>query len=254
MITADDLCARKAGRTLLKGISLTVLPGRVSVVIGPNGAGKSMLARHLAGLVAPAGGAVMLEDRPITRFSPRERARRIGYLPQKRPVHWPVPVREMVQLGASVRPLKERDTAIAAALAACKLTDMADRTVDTLSGGEVMRAHLARLLAGGHQSLILDEPTEGLDPAHALSAARLLRAAAARGIAVLVILHDLTLAARLADRLVLLDQGRITDAGTPGAVLRGAAIRNAFSLAFRVQEGADGLHVSWMQEKEPDAW
>ena len=217
-LSVGDLRVVLGGRTVLDGVSAGFAPGRVTAVLGANGAGKSTLLRTLVGLIAVDGGTATLDGRAIAALPPRERARAIGYLPQDGAVHWNMIVRDLVALGRLPHG-GGGEEAVAAALAATDTAGLAERPVRELSGGERARVLLARVLAGEPRWLLADEPLAGLDPLHQLDTLALLRAAAARGTGVVVVLHDLTLAARVADAVVLMKAGRVLAAGETEAVM-----------------------------------
>jgi iron complex transport system ATP-binding protein len=230
--------ARRAlgGRTVLGGVDLAIPAGRITAVVGPNGAGKSTLLRAFAGLVAPAVGEITLDGRPLPTFDPQQRARAIAYLPQERAVHWPLAARAVVALGR----LPHRDTntaetdtaAIDDALAAMDIADLAERPVVELSGGERARVLVARALAQQTPLLLADEPTAGLDPAHALALFELFTRLAAEGRTVVVALHDLSLAARFAHHVVLLADGGVAAMGPPAEVLTPRYLGPAFGVTM----------------------
>ncbi|GIX09240.1 ABC transporter ATP-binding protein [Elioraea sp.] len=229
MIAAGELIVRLGGRAVLDGVSLAVAPGELVALVGPNGAGKSTLLRVLAGLLRPDAGRATLDGTPLAALAPRVRARRIAWLEQGARAAWGMTVREIARLGR----LPHADSAeapVAAALAAVGLDHMADRRIDRLSGGEARRAMIARVLATAPDVMLLDEPCADLDPAQGFAVMRLLRDAAAQGRAVVVILHDLALAARCADRMVLLDAGRVVADGPPGAVMADAVAGQVFGV------------------------
>jgi iron complex transport system ATP-binding protein len=229
VIAAEDLVVRLDGRIVLDRVSLAVAPGELVSLVGPNGAGKSTLLRALAGLIRPAAGQVTLDGTRLDALAPRARARRVAWLEQGARAAWGLTVREVATLGR----LPHGDSAeapVAAALAAVGLDRMADRRIDRLSGGEARRAMIARVLATAPDVMLLDEPCADLDPAQGFAVMRLLRAEAAKGRAVVVILHDLALAARYADRMALLEGGRlIADAG-PDAVMADALAGQVFGV------------------------
>ncbi len=220
-LTLDHLTLDLGGRRVLASIDARFAAGRVTVILGPNGAGKTSLLRAAAGLVAPTAGHVAIDDRRLDTMKRDERARTIGYLPQQGDVAWNMPSREVVALGRL--PHKSGPAAdIEAVLTAMNATDteqFADRRIGELSGGERARVLLARVLAGEPQWLLADEPLASLDPAHQLDLLDRLRGQAARGVGVIVVLHDLAQAARVADDAVLVADGRITAAGPSPEVL-----------------------------------
>ena len=233
------------GRAILGGVDVSFARGEVSAVIGPNGAGKSTLLACLAGLRRPDDGTVDLDDADIRRLSPRARARRMGFLPQTPEIAWSVDVETLVGLGRTpfvgALGLGAADReAVARALAATDMTGMSQRVVTTLSGGERARALIARALAGEPDWLLADEPMTGLDPGHQLDAADLFRKMAADGRGVVVTLHDMSLAARVADKIVVLAGGRVLADGGPAAALTPQVLAEAYGFEPRVVAGAGG--------------
>lgn len=213
------------GRKLLCDIRLDLPAGQVSVLLGPNGAGKTTLLRLLAGLAAPSQGAVRLAGQCVSRMDAQQRARRIAWVPQHLPADIPLTVSEFVALGrmpylgAFARPAAADRAAVAQALATAELEDHAAKRLDALSGGERQRAAIARALAQQAPIILLDEPTNHLDLRHQHKLQLLLRELAAQGKTVVQVLHDLALAAEYADRVALLDGGRLAADGAPSAVL-----------------------------------
>jgi iron complex transport system ATP-binding protein len=233
------------GRTVLRGIDLTFQSGTVTAVLGPNGAGKSTLLSGLAGLMRPSSGAVRLDDAELSEMSARARARRIAVLPQTPEIAWPVEARALVGLGRTpfigARGLTAEDeAAVDRALAAAGATELAHRTVDTLSGGERARILIARALAGEPDWLLADEPMTGLDPAHQLDAVGLFRAMADAGVGVIVTLHDLSLALRIANRIVVLADGAVIGDGPAATVLTPELIAAAYGIRAEVRSGLGG--------------
>jgi iron complex transport system ATP-binding protein len=207
MIGLTDFSARLGGREVLAGVTFAPVAGTFTALCGPNGAGKTTLLRALAGLL------------PAT---PRPDPRHVAYLPQGARSAWGLTVRQVATLGR----IPHADTnpaAIDRALAACALTDLADRRVDQISGGQARRAMLARVLASEPRVLLLDEPVADLDPAAAHDMMLLLRAIATQGGTIVAVLHALDLAAAYADRLVVLQAGRIVADGKPPHALPAAA-------------------------------
>ncbi len=236
MIAADGIVVSRGGGRVLDAVTLAVEGGTLTALVGPNGAGKSTLLAVLAGLERPDAGRVTLDGTPLATLAPSARARRIAWLEQGARAAWGMTVREIAALGRLPHgDAGERE--VADALASCGLARLADRRVDTLSGGEARRAMLARVLATEAEALLLDEPAADLDPAQGFALMRLLRAEAATGRAVLVVLHDLALAARFADRIVLLADGRIAAEGAPEAVMTQAEAGRVFG----VRIGTDDL-------------
>jgi len=228
----------------LAGVGLTLHPGEITAIVGPNGAGKSSLVACLAGLVQPAAGAILLDGEPLAAFPPRERARRLGYLPQSPEIAWDVTVETLVALGRlpwqgaalhRAHATRADDArAVAAALAAMDLEPLRHRPVSRLSGGERARALAARVLAGEPRWLIADEPLANLDLAHAAALVGLLRHQAhAEGRGVLVVLHDLATAMNHADRAIVLAQGRVVADGPPAQALTDALVTRIWNLPAR---------------------
>ena len=244
---SDTLNARGVGvrlgaRPVLRGIDLAVTPGEIVAVIGANGAGKSTLLKAMSGLIAPDEGVVTLGGQPLAELDARALGREIAYLPQERAVHWPLTVRRLVALGrlpfrsrVAAPSLEDRD-AIEEAMAAMDVTAFADRAVTELSGGERARVLLARALAQRPRFLVADEPTTGLDPAHGLTLFAQFVRMAAEGRAVVVALHDLSLAARYCDRALLLKDGTTLALGAARAVLTPQHLAQAYGVRATVGE------------------
>lgn len=250
ILAADTLHLQRRGRTVLAGLSAAFAPGTVTAILGPNGAGKSTLMDALSGLLAPSAGALTLDGTPLGAVPPKARARAIGYLPQGGAVHWNLLSRELVALGrlphrgAFSRASGSDTAAVGRALDAADLAGLADRPVHSLSGGERARVLLARVLAAEPKILLADEPLANLDPRHAVDALGLFRRAAASGVAVVLVLHDLQAAARAADRLILLAEGRCLADGTPAEVLTPGRLHAAYGVEMLVREDREaGLLV-----------
>ena len=234
--------ARLGGRTVLEGVDLSVAAGELVAVVGPNGAGKSSAIRALAGLLPLSGGHALLGGDDVASLTPGERAARVAYLPQERRIAWNLPAIEVAALGAPF--LTDALERARAALDEVEAGHLADRGVAEMSGGERARVLLARALATGARALLADEPTTGLDPEAQLMVLERLKARAAAGQGVLVSLHDLALAARFADRIVVLDAGRVVADAAPLAALTPAVMAATFGLAGRWVEGPDGPLLS----------
>ncbi len=233
-LEARGVSVRIGSRQALEGVDLAVAPGELIAIVGPNGAGKSTLLRALAGLVAPDDGRVELGGRAMTALDVSARARAVAYLPQDRIVHWPLTVEAVVELGrlphrGLADPARDR-LAVAAALRAMDVTAFAGRPVTALSGGERARVLLARALAQEAPILLADEPTAGLDPAHALALFEHLARLAREGRGVAVALHDLSLAARYCSRVLMLKAGRAVANGSPREVLTPETLARAYGI------------------------
>lgn len=240
LLTLTKASVALGARTVVTDATLTVSPGEIVALLGPNGAGKTSMIRAALGFALVSGGELRLGDANPKHLSPSLRARRAAYLPQRPQSIWPVSVENLVALGrfaygATPGQLSRADQdAVDAALAACALTSLRHRRMDEISGGEKMRAHLARALAQHAPLLLLDEPTAGLDPAQALAFADIIRAHAAHG-AVLFSTHDVALAAQTAHRIVLMCDGRILADGPPEFALTPALLEQAYGRAGRLE-------------------
>jgi iron complex transport system ATP-binding protein len=228
VLTARALCAAYGSEVVLGPLDLTLHGGQLLGIVGPNGAGKSTLMRALAGLI-PCTGAIELLGRPLTAYARGERARTVGYLPQHPEVAWPLSLRELVALGRLPHGDCKAEP-ITAAIDALGLQALATRQVQTLSGGERMRAHLARLAAGEHRVLLIDEPTASLDPGYQLEVLDYLQRLTRAGAAALIVLHDLPLAARYCDALLVLAQGRVVAHGAASDLLDDALLARVFGV------------------------
>ena len=230
----------RAPEPAVRDISLSVIPGRLHAVVGPNGAGKTTLLRLLSGGLVPQAGQVRLDDRPLQELQDQLRARALAVVPQSESSPFPVTVREMVgmgrypHLGPWERAGRVDHTVVDRALERCSVGHLAQRQLARLSGGERQRARIARALAQEAPVLLLDEPTGGLDLRFRMELFHLLHELRADGLAVLVITHDLNLAARFADRLLLLDQGRARARGTPDEVLSGDTLEEVYEWPLRL--------------------
>jgi iron complex transport system ATP-binding protein len=251
-LVARGITVRLGGCIVLDGIDAAVEAGELLGLIGPNGAGKTSLLRVFAHLLPCAGGMVSCDGRPLGDYKLTERARRIAYLAQGAEVHWPMTVEKLVALGrlphrSSWGQLSAADhNAIENAMRSTDVVAFRDRTMATLSGGERMRVLLARALAVEAPILLADEPVAALDPFHQLQVMGILKEVARHGSAVVAVLHDLTLAARFCDRLLLLHRGAILAAGPPASVLDERNLETAYSVAFvRGRHAEQEFIIAW---------
>ncbi|HET9275509.1 MAG TPA: ABC transporter ATP-binding protein [Gemmatimonadales bacterium] len=236
MLEARGLVLRYPGAAgaALDGVDLQIAPGELVAVIGPNGSGKTSLLRAALGLVPLAGGESRLEGRAVGQWSRADFARVVGIVPQREESPFSWTVEEMVSFGRYARlgalaPFGRADReAMDRALERCDVRELKPRRIETLSGGEWQRVRIARALAQEPRLLALDEPTAALDLGHEMALFELMRSLATDGLACLVITHDLTLAGRYADRLLLLDRGRLDAAGPPDQVLTPERIGRVF--------------------------
>lgn len=232
VLEAKDIAVRVGSKVLLHPASLQLHDGTLTAIVGPNGAGKSTLIKAILGLVAHTGQA-MLDAKPLANLPAAARARQVAYLPQGQSHAWPLSVEAVVALGRYPHPEKygdRNDQIVTEVLARMDLETRRDQSVLTLSGGEQMRVALARALAVQARFLLADEPLASLDPRYQFQIMDALAREATAGVGVVVVLHDLALAARYADRIVMLADGRIVTDGPPQDVLTAEALRNAFGV------------------------
>jgi iron complex transport system ATP-binding protein len=246
ILSAANLSVRLGDKTVLDGVGAVFAPGLVTAVVGPNGAGKSTLLDCLAALRTPDAGRVTLDERALGDLPPRERARRIAYLPQNAEIAWAVDGRTFVGLGRTpyvgAWGLTAQDwAAVDRALTVTGVQAFADRVVSSLSGGERARVLIARALAGDPQWLLADEPLAGLDPGHVLDACDLFRRLAdEEGRGVILTLHDLDAALRVADRVIVLAEGRVLADAAPTEALSPAVLKAAYGVEARTLDGLRG--------------
>lgn len=246
-----DVAVTVGAKTLLSPTSATFRPGRVAAILGPNGAGKSTLLSVLGGQRSPSRGLVTLDGCGLPAHGAAELALRRALMPQESAVAFDFSAQDIVALGRYPHrraPDVTEDAIVAAAMALTDVTALAGRVLNTLSGGEKARVHLARALAqlwaprpdGGARWLLLDEPTAALDLAHQHAAMRLLRDWAGQGVGVVAVLHDLNLARRYADDVLVLDGAGGMHQGPTADVLQPSLIERVWSMPCQPVVGADG--------------
>ena len=252
MLTAQDVGVTLSGRIVLDGISVSLSAGHLVALVGPNGAGKTTLLRALAGLV-PSTGSIEVGGDRLSSLALRERARRFGYLPQGHVVHWPLPARDVVALGryphgatdpARLSPGDEE--AVMRAMQATDVAALAPRRVTELSGGERSRVALARVLAVGAPIVLADEPTASLDPRYQIDVMKTLRSIADSGVLVIAATHDLGLAARFADNVLVVSNGRLVAQGKPAQALSETIMADVFRIsAYRADYHDEAVIMPW---------
>jgi iron complex transport system ATP-binding protein len=248
ILEADDLTVRypSTPRAALDGVSCRVAASELVAVAGPNGSGKTTLVRALSGLVQPEQGTVRVQGRALADWGRAELARVLGVVPQREEIAFPLRVEEAVMLGRYARlgplaaPGAADRAAVRSALERCDAGMLALRSIDALSGGEWQRVRLARALAQEPAVLVLDEPTASLDVRHEMELLELIRRLVDQGLAGLVITHELNLAARYADRILLLSEGRVVAEGAPRDVLVESTLSRVFEWPVAVTTWCDG--------------
>ncbi|HET7122844.1 MAG TPA: ABC transporter ATP-binding protein [Bradyrhizobium sp.] len=253
-LAARDVNVTLARRLVLKDVSLVLSSGHLVALVGPNGAGKTTLLRALAGLV-PSEGAIEVGGAALSSLTLRERARRFAYLPQGHIVHWPLPARDIVALGRyphgttdPARLTPKDSEAVLRAMQATDVMEFSERRVTELSGGERSRVALARVLAVEAPVILADEPTASLDPRHQFDVMKSLRASADKGVLVIVVTHDLGLAARFADTVLVLSDGRLVSQGAPAQALSEKVMGDVFRItAYRAEYQREAVIVPWAE-------
>jgi iron complex transport system ATP-binding protein len=253
-LTAQGVSVTLSGRMVLKNISLELSSGHLVALVGPNGAGKTTLLRALAGLV-PAAGAIHVGGAALSSLRLSQRARRFAYLPQGHLVHWPLPAQDIVALGryphGATDPARlppDDAEAVLRAMRATDVVELRERRVTELSGGERSRVALARVFAVEAPVILADEPTSSLDPRHQIDVMKTLRAAADQGTLVLVVTHDLGLAARFADTILVLSDGRLVSQGAPAQALSEQVMADVFRIsAYRAEYQREAVIVPWAE-------
>jgi iron complex transport system ATP-binding protein len=233
-IEIAGVSVQRGARMILSDIRLAIEPQSVTAVLGPNGAGKSTLLGCIAGLLRPTAGSIRLGGEDVHALPGSQRARTIAFLPQTPEIAWPIDVETFVALGRipheRIASSADNEAAIARAMTLTDTARWERRIVTELSGGERARVLLARVLAGESRWILADEPFTGLDPSHQLEAAELLRDFARTGGGVILTIHDLSLAARIADRIVLLHDGGVVADGAPADALSSDNLRHVYGV------------------------
>ncbi|SNR32977.1 ATP-binding cassette domain-containing protein [Paracoccus sediminis] len=251
LFSIRDLTVDVPDRRLLHGLTLDLPPGRMTALIGHNGSGKSTLLKVLARQIAPSGGTVAFEDRPLPGWHARDYARRLAFLPQHPPPAEGMTVRELVALGrypwhgALGRFGPGDHDAVARAMDECGMTPFAGQLVDTLSGGERQRAWLAMMVAQQAGTLLLDEPISALDIAHQVEVLALVRRMCHKaGRSAVIVLHEVNMAARFCDHVVALKGGHMALQGDPAGLMRPDALEHIYGLPMQVLTRPDGSPVA----------
>jgi len=263
LISANSLSLSYNGHAVVQDFNLSIPPRTVIGLVGPNGSGKTTILRALAGLIEPRAGTALVQGKPASRLDKRLRARKIGWVPQQESAAWPLTVSEVVRLGRVphrgwLMPFTADDIKIVeCALARADLLALKHRPVDKLSGGEFQRVLIARVLAQEPEALLLDEPTASLDINHQIQILDLIRSLVQeKGLSVVMAIHDLNLAVRYCDQLVLLNNGRQVSAGVPEEVLTPKNLRAVFGVEARLYRdpwGAWAVSVQNTNKEKHDA-
>lgn len=253
MLEVTQLTVARGGCQILTGIDFHVAAGELVGVVGPNGVGKSSLLRTLVGLEPGHDTGICWRQQPVSALKPRQRAQIFGFLPQQEVPAWALGVEHVVGLGRSPwRGSLERESqrdreAIANAIAMTGLEGLRTRTVDHLSGGELRRVLLARVLAGEPECLIADEPIAALDPYHQLQVMEILEQHCQRGGSALLAIHDLTLAARYCHKIILLGRGHMLACGSPAEVMTVDLLEQLYGVRIYREETAHGVIIQPVQ-------
>lgn len=258
LVTLSNITVRRGPRAAVQDVSLNVYPGDRVALVGPNAAGKSTLLSTIAGLLPMSKGHLEFAGHSLSSWSSREIARNIALVVALQEGAPRLSVLESTELGryphtGPFQDLSATDrSAVARAMAETGMEDLAFRSLGSLSAGERQRALVARALAQGPRLLLLDEPSAHLDIGHGLDLFTLLTTIAARGVAIVAVIHDLVAAAHWATRMVVLHEGRIVDDGPPGRVMPGEPLGRAFGVSISEAHGASG-GSTWRFERRPEA-
>ncbi|MDC3332960.1 ABC transporter ATP-binding protein [bacterium] len=248
-LTAQSIALRFGQRQILSDINLDVNEGELLGLIGPNGAGKTSLLKILANLLPANEGSVTLNNQALSQWKPQQLAKKMGYLAQGAPAHWPLSSKRLVALGrlphlSPWQQLNEHDKhAIDRAMEQTEIKHLADRPVTELSGGERLRVFIARILAAEPTYILADEPIAALDPYHQLHTMEILREHCDKGGSAIIVMHDLNIAARFCDQLALLHNGRIVCHDTPEQVLSTDRLAEVYGIKTQLVNTSEGLLV-----------
>ena len=245
-LAAENVSLRRGEVSIVSRADIVVRPGTVTALVGPNGAGKSSLLRMLSGELAASGGFVTLDTMPLSEIPIAEQALQRGVMSQSATIAFDFLVSEVLELGwvhEGLLTREQKSAAVRSVVEDCDIGTLLDRTFNTLSGGEQQRVHFARTLLQIWQPpgemedryLLLDEPTSNLDLAHEIMMLRVARHAASRRAGILIVLHDLNLAARFCDEIVLMDRGEVVAIGTPAEVLDSDRLSNVYGTDIQVE-------------------
>ncbi len=249
MLDARAMTVSLSRREIVHGVSLAIGTGEIVSLLGPNGAGKSTLMRALAGVV-PYAGSVAIDGRPAEAMRPGERARAIAYLPQEHVVHWPISIENLVLLGRlpyqrfGQAVLHADRQMVLSAMRMMQIDTLSDRPSTEVSGGELARALAARAIAQDTPVIIADEPAAGLDPAHQIRLMSAFRALAAQGKSILMSIHDIELAARWSDRVIIMNDGRIVASGAPGDAISAELLARVYGIKAEIGRNETGLTLT----------
>jgi iron complex transport system ATP-binding protein len=258
MLELKNMEVSLGGQPIVKDVSLRVGHGEMLGLLGPNGAGKSTLLRSILQLIPVQRGRIELDGQPANTIPIHTRARKMAYVPQQGPVNWPLTVERLVALGRLPhlsgwqQPSPQDQQTVERILKQTDLEHLRDRPATTLSGGERTRVLLARALAVDAPLLLADEPVAALDPAHQLQIMQLLRAYCDTGHAVIVVMHDLTLAARYCHRLALMHEGKLVTSGSAREVLNPENLATVYNIDARYSQGDEFYIIPWQRVVDRD--
>jgi iron complex transport system ATP-binding protein len=253
LLQGQRLSLKLGGRQILDSVDIELRPGEMLGLIGPNGAGKSTLLKLLASLLEPDSGELRLGEQAYASIPPEQRAWRIAWLAQRGEVHWPISVETLLELGRAPhlspwqQSTEQDQEVVERVLVECDLTALRERPVDTLSGGERARALLGRALVTEPQILLADEPVAALDPAHQLDMLNLLANYCTADRGVILVLHDLTLAAHFCHRLQLLYRGRTLAVGNANNVLSPQHLQTAYRIRPTQPQAPSPFAIPWQR-------